>query len=296
MILATGNWRAKKFAPEWKKLTKLFEKHKGRINGVPVTIELLSGEDEALWGTLSIIDYDHEDKDQYRGVQRIVECGYGSTQNTYITNAAQAYKRICDLRDLSPEQSISGHWFRKIDTDNSQQIDFDEFSTWTKNRGLNVEYATYVFKNADDKSGALNMEEFSQACPMIINPPVPGIPITTLRGQLQQGSLVTCAEAVTKRVRDGNSTKIKVVVAKDETGKVLSSNKNTSSGCRVQWNGHNGQKGQPHKGWMTSQCKISVYANKGGRRRRMAQREFSNRRDSPVMVRLLQEIIDAQDD
>merc|ERR1711964_876006 len=30
--------------------------------------------------------------------------------------------------------------------------------------------------------------------------------------------------------------------------------------------------------------------------RRMAQREFSNRRDSPVMVRLLQQIIDAQDD
>jgi len=32
------------------------------------------------------------------------------------------------------------------------------------------------------------------------------------------------------------------------------------------------------------------------RRRRMAQRQFSDRRDSPVMVRLLQEIIDAQDD
>jgi len=32
------------------------------------------------------------------------------------------------------------------------------------------------------------------------------------------------------------------------------------------------------------------------RRRRMAQREFSNRRDSPVMVRLLQEIVAAQDD
>jgi len=32
------------------------------------------------------------------------------------------------------------------------------------------------------------------------------------------------------------------------------------------------------------------------KRRRMAQREFSNRRDSPVMVRLLQQIIDAQDD
>merc|ERR1711964_146907 len=32
------------------------------------------------------------------------------------------------------------------------------------------------------------------------------------------------------------------------------------------------------------------------KRRRMAQREFSSRRDSPVMVRLLQEIIDAQDD
>jgi len=31
------------------------------------------------------------------------------------------------------------------------------------------------------------------------------------------------------------------------------------------------------------------------RRRRMAQREFSDRRDSPVMVRLLEEIMDAQD-
>jgi len=35
--------------------------------------------------------------------------------------------------------------------------------------------------------------------------------------------------------------------------------------------------------------------NKPANRRRMAQREFSNRRDSPVMVRLLQEIIDAQE-
>jgi len=33
-----------------------------------------------------------------------------------------------------------------------------------------------------------------------------------------------------------------------------------------------------------------------GERRRMAQREFSDRRDSPVMVRLLQEIVDAQDE
>merc|ERR1711964_146170 len=33
----------------------------------------------------------------------------------------------------------------------------------------------------------------------------------------------------------------------------------------------------------------------GKPRRRMAQREHSNRRDSPVMTRLLQEIIDAQD-
>merc|ERR1711964_664741 len=33
----------------------------------------------------------------------------------------------------------------------------------------------------------------------------------------------------------------------------------------------------------------------GNRRRRMAQREFSSRRDSPVMVRLLREIVAAQD-
>jgi len=36
-------------------------------------------------------------------------------------------------------------------------------------------------------------------------------------------------------------------------------------------------------------------ARKGTKTRRMAQREFSDRRDSPVMVRLLQQIVDAQD-
>merc|ERR1711964_206806 len=35
---------------------------------------------------------------------------------------------------------------------------------------------------------------------------------------------------------------------------------------------------------------------KNGEKRRMAQREFSSRRDSPVMVRLLEKIMDAQDD
>lgn len=39
-----------------------------------------------------------------------------------------------------------------------------------------------------------------------------------------------------------------------------------------------------------------VVYGKRKRRRRMAQREFSARRDSPVMVRLLQKIVDAQDD
>jgi len=47
---------------------------------------------------------------------------------------------------------------------------------------------------------------------------------------------------------------------------------------------------QGHTNCFVSHIKNSI------KRRRMAQREFSNRRDSPVMVRLLQKIIDAQDD
>jgi len=39
-----------------------------------------------------------------------------------------------------------------------------------------------------------------------------------------------------------------------------------------------------------------AFTNGRKERRRMAQREFSKRRDSPVMTRLLEEIIDAQDD
>merc|ERR1711964_125887 len=58
--------------------------------------------------------------------------------------------------------------------------------------------------------------------------------------------------------------------------------------------------------WICTWCRdrfaiIKSNANAAGgprvvdRRRRMSQREFSDRRDSPVMVRLLQQIIDAQD-
>jgi len=58
----------------------------------------------------------------------------------------------------------------------------------------------------------------------------------------------------------------------------------------VEWDGGT-------KGW--TKCLISAYALPVPKvqinRRRMAQREHSNRRDSPVMVRLLQEIIAAQD-
>merc|ERR1711964_59228 len=41
--------------------------------------------------------------------------------------------------------------------------------------------------------------------------------------------------------------------------------------------------------------KIKAFKSTRKTRRRMAQREFSSRRDSPVMVRLLEEIIAAQD-
>jgi len=48
------------------------------------------------------------------------------------------------------------------------------------------------------------------------------------------------------------------------------------------------------KGW--TKCQISEYADPIKQqllRRRLAQREFSNKRDSPVMTRLLKEIIEA---
>merc|ERR1711964_88728 len=54
----------------------------------------------------------------------------------------------------------------------------------------------------------------------------------------------------------------------------------------VRWDNGNGE---PYE----SNANIMCIQRKG--RRRMAQREFSNRRDSPVMVRLLEEIIAAQD-
>jgi len=92
-----------------------------------------------------------------------------------------------------------------------------------------------------------------------------------------EGSRVTCAET------KFNGKKDIVLVAKGEKGIVV----------KIQDKRYNVQWGRGFIGW--GNFKISAYALPK-RRRRMAQREFSNRRDSPVMVRLLQEIIDAQDD
>jgi len=70
-------------------------------------------------------------------------------------------------------------------------------------------------------------------------------------------------------------------------------------GVYVKWSGEdrNGNKletaGSPSQGF--TKCSVIAYTHPPTRRR-MAQREHSNRRDSPVMVRLLEQIIDAQDD
>merc|ERR1711964_220115 len=66
---------------------------------------------------------------------------------------------------------------------------------------------------------------------------------------------------------------------------------------RIDWaNGNTVDDGLQHE--YETNCKITHVKQllENDSRRRMAQREFSDRRDSPVMVRLLQEIIDAQDD
>merc|ERR1711964_184478 len=63
----------------------------------------------------------------------------------------------------------------------------------------------------------------------------------------------------------------------------------------VEWTGkdrYGKEKTKGSRGFFDN-CLVIAHTKK---RRRMAQREFSNRRDSPVMVRLLEQIIDAQDD
>merc|ERR1711964_456567 len=125
--------------------------------------------------------------------------------------------------------------------------------------------------------------------------------------KLPVGTRVTCAEAMTMtRYKGEKGTKFeKTIVAAGETGIIVGRGKNSQNdykmSFRVKWDGGpfknakgNREMTDKHSGWINDKCNISGYALKAARRRRMAQREFSDRRDSPVMVRLLQEIIDAQ--
>jgi len=98
---------------------------------------------------------------------------------------------------------------------------------------------------------------------------------------IKVGTHVICAES-----KDG--------ILKDEVG-IVSFCK--SKKVQVRWTGKNCDgiviDRRPPTGYAT--CKVSGYKIKLDERRRMAQREFSSRRDSPVMVRLLKQIVAAQD-
>merc|ERR1711964_185908 len=125
--------------------------------------------------------------------------------------------------------------------------------------------------------------------------------ITTLynQGQIVPGSEVISArkEIDAQKAIIRESGEVGTVTyqppSKDRTGK-----KQGRLTVCVEWSGkdRNGKKFEDgHDGSRGfTQCLVIAYSRP--KRRRMSQREFSNRRDSPVMVRLLEQIIDAQDD
>jgi len=118
-------------------------------------------------------------------------------------------------------------------------------------------------------------------------------PIVTLWNdrRIKLGSKVICA-------RNKETVDQQVIREIGEVGEV-SMGKHKKKGVYVKWSGEdrNGKKlgtaGSPSQGF--TKCSVIAYTHPPTRRR-MAQREHSNRRDSPVMVRLLEQIIDAQDD
>jgi len=112
MILATGNWRV--MPEKWTALNLLFDKHRGdglRINpimidGHTVTLDLFSGHDEALYGSLCIINCDRDsNKDPnltvslnaWRGKESFIEIGFGSAQVTIIEDVLKAFA-FCQLQ------------------------------------------------------------------------------------------------------------------------------------------------------------------------------------------------------
>merc|ERR1711964_370049 len=111
------------------------------------------------------------------------------------------------------------------------------------------------------------------------------------QGKIGVGSRVVCTQSKYKGLNPFNRECIR---QKGEVGLVTAASKKA---VRVQWFGHTIRQGKAaaegSEGPTTS--KISAYTEPKETRRRMAQREFSSRRDSPVMVRLLEEIIAAQD-
>jgi len=80
-----------------------------------------------------------------------------------------------------------------------------------------------------------------------------------------------------------------------EVGKV-SMGRHKKEGVCVEWSGKDCSRNKLTTAASRGFTKCLVIAYETPTRRRMAQREFSSRRDSPVMVRLLEQIIDAQDD
>jgi len=112
--------------------------------------------------------------------------------------------------------------------------------------------------------------------------------ITNHIDTIKKHGFVVCAESKTKYMG------FKTVRAVGEVGKVTDFRGTTNRRVNVEWTGQDREGNQlttGSKGW--TKCRISAHAPP--LRRRMAQREFSSRRDSPVMTRLLQEIIAAQD-
>jgi len=98
---------------------------------------------------------------------------------------------------------------------------------------------------------------------------------------------------------DYSKAKQYITKAEESAAKMSNENAGYTKPVEVEWTGHDftgksvGSK-KSTTNWSKGSTQVkTVHLQK--RRRRMAQREFSNRRDSPVMVRLLQQIIAAQE-
>jgi len=199
---------------------------------------------------------------------------------------------------------------------NGNKIILKEFMALAKAKGIKTTFYTTkqklqkIFQEAKTGNSITNQEAFEKAYKSLEEMPVE-ITVDSLNekhikmggaqkpqgsigklykaGKIKIGTTVICKEQMYKWT--GRRTK-KIIRALGQRGTVKEI-QTQSKNVLVAWDAYNGKtKISAFEAWIPSTCEVMVEQ----RRRRMAQREFSDRRDSPVMVKLLQDIIDAQDD